>query len=154
MKKILFEFVLNLSKAIILLVVLFSLFGWFFFGEGGSMVDNMFFRAGMIRSVFSGEQLALLPKTVRDLKISESRTIFSLSYRGSFSADAAVMEDWLKNSPGIAGDHPEKQNDQSIRYPVEKVSHKFKPLQGLKGEVIISPDRTHATFRMGMYGLD
>ncbi|HVE16898.1 MAG TPA: hypothetical protein VNB29_09175 [Chthoniobacterales bacterium] len=87
-------------------------------------------------------QLAAFPATAKDFSIHTEGNMFTRTFRGSFAAEPAVILQWLKDSRGVSQGQQEEQSDKSTKYILKTAE------DASYGEVIVSPDRTHVSFRV------
>jgi len=103
-------------------------------------IDSYVFRSSVIEQTLKSGQLAPFPKGMTHLAIHEYTSWFHAGCNGSFSAEPAQIDDWLKNSPGFHDYEKKSQSDGSIEYTK------------IKGEtydsIIVSSDRAHVSFRI------
>jgi hypothetical protein len=87
-------------------------------------------------------QLAPFPNSARGFSIHTEGNAFTRTFRGSFSAESPTVNKWLEDSRGVTQGQKEVQPDHSTKYILKTAE------DASYGEVIISPDRTHVSFRV------
>src|SRR5258708_37671678 len=107
-------------------------------------IDNAFGleRNSMIECTLKWGQLAPFPKDIRNFTIETEGNPFTRTFTGSFFAQPSVIEEWLKQSPGVRDGQMETLPNASAKYILktgEAASY---------GEITVSADHTRVSFRV------
>ncbi len=63
-------------------------------------------------------QFAPLPESAANFHIDTSGSPFTRTFSGSFSADRKILEQWIKDSPGLEFENGEKLGSGKIKYVI------------------------------------
>jgi len=97
-------------------------------------------RREMLKTTLAWARLAPRPASARNLTISTGGSMFTRSFRASFTAPAPDIERWLNESPGTREATPEMPSPQIRRYiiaPGGGAQHAEVTVDGRTGTVFI-----------------
>jgi len=123
--------------------IILLLLAFYIFGPIDEIEESLGLTSSRMAMTLKWARLAPFPKDIKDYTIRRSQGIFHLSYTGSFSAQPEIINDWLKQSPGVR---------EGLAEPGTNTTYDLQTLfEGLQGEIVVSPDHTHVSFSVGKY---
>jgi hypothetical protein len=94
-------------------------------------------RPEMIKCTLTWGRLAKFPESAKDFNIYTEGNSFTRTFRGSYSDTPENIKNWLRSSPGVT--EGKREESKIILKTGEGAAY---------GEITVSPDGSHVTFRV------
>jgi hypothetical protein len=126
------------------ILLAFLLAGAFYLFGPTNEIDNAFglHRSSMIECTLKWGQLAPFPRDISNFTIETEGNPFTRTFTGSFSAQPNVIDDWLKQSPGVRDGQKETLPNSSTKYVLKTGAGAG------YGEITVSADHTSVSFKV------